>query len=396
MNPVSDQLGRSLTDLRVSVTDRCNFRCRYCMPREHFDQEHRYLPRADILSFEEIARITASLAPLGLRKVRLTGGEPLLRSELHKLVALLVRQQPELELALTTNGSLLAKHAQALRDAGLTRITVSLDSLSPEVFARMTDSEFPVTDVLTGIEAAHRAGFGAIKVNAVVRRGVNDHTIVELARHFKGSGDIVRFIEYMDVGLTNGWRLDHVLSGSEIVARIGAELPLEPVRANYEGEVAKRYRYLDGSGDIVRFIEYMDVGLTNGWRMDHVLSGREIVARIGAELPLEAASANYTGEVAKRYRYLDGSGEIGIITSVTQPFCGDCGRLRLSADGQIFGCLFARVGTDLRALLRSSPDDAGLAEKLEGFWRARADRYSELRSAGTRGLPRLEMSYLGG
>ena len=336
MNPVSDQLGRSLTDLRVSVTDRCNFRCRYCMPREHFDQEHRYLPRADILSFEEIARITASLAPLGLRKVRLTGGEPLLRSELHKLVALLVRQQPELELALTTNGSLLAKHAQALRDAGLTRITVSLDSLSPEVFARMTDSEFPVTDVLTGIEAAHRAGFGAIKVNAVVRRGVNDHTIVELARHFKGSGDIVRFIEYMDVGLTNGWR------------------------------------------------------------MDHVLSGREIVARIGAELPLEAASANYTGEVAKRYRYLDGSGEIGIITSVTQPFCGDCGRLRLSADGQIFGCLFARVGTDLRALLRSSPDDAGLAEKLEGFWRARADRYSELRSAGTRGLPRLEMSYLGG
>src|SRR6478752_1921379 len=329
MNPVSDQLGRSLTDLRVSVTDRCNFRCRYCMPREHFDQEHRYLPRADILSFEEIARVVSSLAPLGLRKVRLTGGEPL------KLVALL-RKNGELEIALTSNGSLLQKHARALRDAGLNRLTVSLDSLSPDVFARMTDSDLAVTDVLAGIEAAHAVGFGPIKINAVVRRGVNDHTIVELARHFKGSGDIVRFIEYMDVGLTNGWR------------------------------------------------------------MDHVLSGREIVARIDAELPLEAAEANYTGEVAKRYRYLDGSGEIGVITSVTQPFCGDCGRMRLSADGQIFGCLFARVGTDLRALLRSSPDDAELREKLEAFWRARTDRYSELRSAGTRMLPRLEMSYLGG
>lgn len=305
------------------------------MPREHFDQEHRYLPRAEILSFEEIARVVSGLVPLGLRKVRLTGGEPLLRSELHKLVALL-RKESELELALTTNGSLLAKHARALRDAGLDRLTVSLDSLSPEVFARMTDSDLAVTDVLAGIEAAHSVGFGPIKINAVVRRGVNDHTIVELARHFKGSGDIVRFIEYMDVGLTNGWR------------------------------------------------------------MDHVLSGREIVARIGAELPLEPAEANYAGEVAKRYRYLDGSGEIGVITSVTQPFCGDCGRLRLSADGQIFGCLFARSGADLRAQLRASSDDAALAETLRQFWRARADRYSELRSTGKRSLPRLEMSYLGG
>jgi cyclic pyranopterin phosphate synthase len=305
------------------------------MPREHFDHEHRYLPRADILSFEEIARVAAMLVPLGLRKVRLTGGEPLLRSELHRLVALL-RMQPELEVALTTNGSLLAKHAQALYDAGLNRLTVSLDSLAPEVFARMTDSELSVTDVLSGIAAAHAVGFGPIKINAVVRRGVNDHTIVELARHFKGSGDIVRFIEYMDVGLTNGWR------------------------------------------------------------MEHVLSGREIVARIGAELPLEATQPNYPGEVAKRYRYLDDRGEIGVITSVTQPFCGDCGRLRLSADGQIFGCLFARAGTDLRALLRASPDDSELTEKLQAFWRARADRYSELRSAGTRGLSRLEMSYLGG
>ena len=335
MDPVADELGRSLADLRVSVTDRCNFRCRYCMPREHFDHEHRYLPRAEILSFEEIARVAAALAPLGLRKVRLTGGEPLLRSELPKLIALL-RRQPGLEVALSTNGSLLAKQARALRDAGLNRLTVSLDSLSPDVFARMTDSEFPVSEVLAGIEAAHAAGFGPIKINAVVRRGVNDHTLVELARHFQGTGDIVRFIEYMDVGLTNGWRLDHVLSGREIVARIGAELPLEPL------------------------------------------------------------GANYAGEVAKRYRYLDGSGEIGVITSVTQPFCGDCGRLRLSADGQIFGCLFARAGTDLRALLRRSADDTELREALLGFWRARADRYSELRTLGTRSLPRPEMSYLGG
>jgi len=335
MNPVSDQLGRSIADLRVSVTDRCNFRCRYCMPREHFDHEHHYLPRAEILSFEEIARVVSALVPLGLRKVRLTGGEPLLRSELPKLVELLKRAG-ELELALTTNGSLLAKHAHALRAAGLDRLTVSLDSLSPEVFARMTDSDFPVTEVLAGIEAARAAGFGPIKINAVVRRGVNDHTIVELARHFKGSGNIVRFIEYMDVGLTNGWR------------------------------------------------------------MDHVLSGREIVARIHAELPLEAVGANYTGEVAKRYRYLDGSGELGVITSVTQPFCGDCGRLRLSADGQIFGCLFARTGTDLRTRLRATQDDQSLTEQLREFWRVRDDRYSELRSLGTRGLPRREMSYLGG
>jgi len=305
------------------------------MPREHFDQEHRYLPRADILSFEEIARVVGGLVPLGLRKVRLTGGEPLLRSELHKLVTLL-RKHSVLEIALTTNGSLLAKQARALRDAGLDRLTVSLDSLSPEVFARMTDSDLAVSDVLAGIEAAHSVGFGSIKINAVVRRGANDHTIVELARHFKGSGDIVRFIEYMDVGLTNGWR------------------------------------------------------------MDHVLSGREIVELIGSELPLEPAQANYSGEVAKRYRYLDGSGEIGVITSVTQPFCGDCGRLRLSADGQLFGCLFARFGTDLRAHLRASADDVALLETLRQFWRARDDRYSELRSAGTRNLPRLEMSYLGG
>ena len=336
MHPVSDQLGRPLADLRVSVTDRCNFRCRYCMPREHFGQEHQYLPRADILSFEEITRVVGVMVPLGLRKVRLTGGEPLLRSELPKLVHML-RRFSGLELALTTNASLLPKHAQALRNAGLDRLTVSLDSVSPEVFARMTDSELPVTDVLAGIEAAHAAGFQSLKINAVVRRGVNDHTVVELARHFKGSGDIVRFIEYMDVGLTNGWRLDEVVRGQEIVSLMGAELPLEPLPPNYAGEVAKRYRYADGSG------------------------------------------------------------EIGVITSVTQPFCGDCARLRLSADGQIFGCLFARVGTDVRGALRATDGDAELGAVVENFWRARGDRYSELRAAGTRSnVRRLEMSYLGG
>ncbi|MEO6602179.1 MAG: GTP 3',8-cyclase MoaA [Polyangiaceae bacterium] len=335
MTAVRDQLGRPLLDLRVSVTDRCNFRCRYCMPREHFDQEHRYLPRADILSFEEITRVVSAAIPLGLRKVRLTGGEPLLRSELSRLVSML-RRLPHLEIALTTNASLLAKQAYALREAGLDRLTVSLDSVSPEVFARMTDSDLPVSEVLAGIDAAHAAGFGPVKINAVVRRGVNDQTMVELARHFKGSGDIVRFIEYMDVGLTNGWSMDHVVSGEEIAARLNAELPLEP-------------------------------------------------------LP-----PNYTGEVAKRYRYRDGSGEVGIITSVTQPFCGVCARLRLSADGQIFGCLFARVGTDVRSALRASNEDEQLNATLRGFWQARGDRYSELRSAGTVHLPRLEMSYLGG
>ena len=330
---LADQLGRPLTDLRVSVTDRCNFRCRYCMPREHFDSAHRYLPRAEILSFDEILRVVSALLPLGLRKVRLTGGEPLLRQDLHELVRMLARL-PGLDIALTTNASLLGKQAHALRDAGLGRLTVSLDSVSPEVFARMTDSEFPVSEVLAGISAAHDAGFGPLKINAVVRRGVNDHTLVELARRFKGSGDIVRFIEFMDVGLTNGWR------------------------------------------------------------MDQVVSGREIVSRIDAEMPIEPASSQYRGEVAKRYRYRDGSGEIGVITSVTQPFCGDCTRLRLSADGQIYGCLFARVGADLRAVLRSTEGDAALVEVVRQFWGARDDRYSELR--GTLRLPRLEMSYLGG
>lgn len=332
---LSDRLGRPLTDLRVSVTDRCNFRCRYCMPREHFGAGHHFLPQAEILSFEEITRVVVALMPLGLKKVRLTGGEPLLRQNLPELVAQLARL-PGLDIALTTNGSLLAKQAYALREAGLGRITVSLDSIAPEVFARMTDSETPVAEVLAGIEAARSAGFGPLKINAVVRRGFNDHTLVELARHFKDTGDTVRFIEYMDVGLTNGWRTDQVVSGADIVAKISAEMPLEP------------------------------------------------------------ALAHYRGEVAKRYRYTDGSGEIGVITSVTAPFCGDCTRLRLSADGKIYGCLFARFGTDLRAALRESADDAELVRIAREFWQARGDRYSEQRSAGTVRLPRLEMSYLGG
>lgn len=332
---LADRLGRPLTDLRVSVTDRCNFRCRYCMPRERFGVGHRFLPQAEILSFAEITRVVRALMPLGLKKVRLTGGEPLLRQSLPELVAQLARL-PGLDIALTTNGSLLAKQARALREAGLARITVSLDSISPDVFARMTDAEVPVADVLAGIEAARAAGFGPLKINAVARRGINDHTLVELARHFKGTGDIVRFIEYMDVGLTNGWRMDQVVSGADIVSKIDAEMPLEPVGAHYRGEVAKRYRYADGSG------------------------------------------------------------EIGVITSVTAPFCGDCTRLRLSADGKIYGCLFARGGTDLRAVLREHSDDTELVRVAREFWRARSDRYSELRSAGTRSLPRLEMSYLGG
>jgi len=333
--PALDRLQRPLHDLRVSVTDRCNFRCRYCMPREHFDGEHRYLPSADILSFEEITRIASVGERLGLRKIRLTGGEPLLRSDLPRLVEQLARID-DVEIALTTNGALLGKHARALRDAGLARLTVSLDTLDPTLFARMTDSDFPVAEVLANIEHAHAVGFGPIKINAVVRRGLNEHTVVELARHFKGTGDIVRFIEYMDVGATNGWRLDQVLSGRDIVQQIDRELPLAPVPANYPGEVAGRYRYQDGSG------------------------------------------------------------EIGVITSVTEPFCGSCSRLRLSADGKIFGCLFARVGLDLRAVLRSEGGDAALEQALRGFWSARSDRYSEQRSAETRSLPRAEMSYLGG
>ena len=305
------------------------------MPREVFGYGYRFLPREEILSFEEISRLVRLLVGLGVRKVRITGGEPLLRSELPKLVAMLA-ELPSLDIALTTNGSLLAAHARDLAEAGLGRVTVSLDSLDDEIFRAMNDADFPVARVLEGIAAAEAAGLRPIKINAVVRRGVNDHTLVSLARHFKGSGHIVRFIEFMDVGTTNGWRLDEVVSGAEVVEMISAEMPAEPVEPSYVGEVARRWRYLDGEG------------------------------------------------------------EFGVITSVSQPFCGDCSRARLSAEGKLYTCLFATEGADLRELLRGGADDATIEEVIGGVWRQRDDRYSELRSEETVQLPRIEMSYIGG
>jgi cyclic pyranopterin phosphate synthase len=330
-----DSFGRPLRDLRISVTDRCNFRCQYCMPREVFGPGFEFLPRDQILSFEEIARLSRVFARLGVRKIRLTGGEPTLRAQLPALIEMLAPIEG-VEVTLTTNGSLLAHQAQALADAGLRRVTVSLDSLDDAVFRSMNDMDFPVRLVLEGIEAAERAGLAPIKVNAVVRRGVNDHTVVQLARHFKGSGHIVRFIEYMDVGHTNGWRMDDVIPGSEVVARISEELPLIPLDSNYRGEVAQRWAYADGSG------------------------------------------------------------EVGVITSVTQPFCGDCTRARVTASGELVTCLFATHGVDLRASLRDGSSDAELEAVIRGVWSQRDDRYSELRSEETRDLPRLEMSRLGG
>ena len=332
---VTDRLGRPLRDLRISVTDRCNFRCRYCMPREIFGPDHAFLPRAEILTFEEIQRLARIFARLGTRKIRLTGGEPLLRRELPTLIAML-RPIPGLDITLTTNGALLAAQAAALAAAGLDRVTVSLDSLDDAVFRTMNDAEFPVAKVLAGIDAAAAAGLHPVKVNAVVRRGVNDHTIVDLARHFQGTGHILRFIEYMDVGSTNGWRLDDVVLAAEIVQRIDAEMPLERLAPAYRGEVAQRYRYRDGGG------------------------------------------------------------EMGVITSVSQPFCGDCTRARLSADGRLYTCLFATQGTDLRAPLRAGWDDAALERSVRAQWTDREDRYSEIRSEATGDLQRIEMSYIGG
>jgi cyclic pyranopterin phosphate synthase len=331
----ADRLGRPMRDLRISVTDRCNFRCRYCMPREVFGEDFAFLPRGEILTFEEITRLARAFARLGVRKLRLTGGEPLLRNGLPTLVGMLAEIEG-VEIALTTNGSLLAQQAGALRDAGLHRVTVSLDSLDEDVFRRMNDADFPVARVLDGIDAAADAGLAPVKINAVVRRDVNAHTAVDLARRFKGSGHIVRFIEYMDVGSTNGWRLDDVVPGAEIVKMIDAEMPLESVDATYRGEVAQRWRYADGTG------------------------------------------------------------EIGVITSVTQPFCAGCTRARLSADGSLYTCLFATQGLDLRGLLRAGASDDVLSAAIAGTWGKRVDRYSELRTGETRGLPRIEMSYIGG
>jgi GTP 3',8-cyclase len=334
-SPTLDRRRRPLCDLRLSVTDRCNFRCRYCMPREHFGPGFRFLPRAEILSFEEIARVVRVFAGLGIQKLRLTGGEPLLRSDLSALIAML-RAAGDFDLALTTNGALLEKQAAELAQAGLGRVTVSLDSLDADVFARMTDSDTTPAQVLAGIDAAAAAGLGPIKINAVIKRNLNDHGLLDLARRFKGTGHVLRFIEFMDVGATNDWRLDHVVSGREIIERISAELPLEPLQ-------------------------------------QHDL-----------------------GQVAKRWRYRDGGGEIGVITSVTEPFCSDCSRARLGADGMLYTCLFAAGGTDLRPALRSGASDEELRQLVEQIWTRREDRYSELRSANTLALPRVEMSYIGG
>jgi len=330
-----DRLGRPIRDLRISVTDRCNFRCVYCMPKEVFGRDHLFLPRTELLSFEEIARLARLLAGLGVEKVRITGGEPLVRRDVETLVGMLAGI-PGLDLTLTTNGALLAQKAQALRDAGLDRITVSLDSLDDATFRAMNDVDFPVARVLAGIDAALAAGLDPVKVNVVVKRGVNDDGVVAMARAFRGTEVVVRFIEYMDVGHTNGWRLDDVVPAAEVVAAIDAEHPLEPVEAGYRGEVANRWRYRDGSG------------------------------------------------------------EIGVISSVTQPFCSDCTRARLSADGKLYTCLFAVRGHDLRALVRAGASDEELTAALRGIWGARTDRYSELRSAETAGLERVEMSYIGG
>jgi cyclic pyranopterin phosphate synthase len=333
-----DRLGRPLRELRVSVTDRCNFRCTYCMPRDAFGKDHVFLPRAQILSFEEIERTVRICAELGVQKVRLTGGEPLLRAQLPKLVRMLAAL-PGVEVALTTNGSLLGKLAQPLAAAGLSRVTVSLDALDPLLFAQMSDTRVPVSEVLAGIEAARAAGITPIKVNAVVQRGVNESAVLPLARHFKGTGITVRFIEFMDVGTTNGWQTDAVVPA------------------------------------------------------------HELVRRIDAELPLTAAAPRYPGEVAQRYHYRDGSGEIGVIASVTAPFCGSCTRARLSADGHLYTCLFATHGVDLRPTLRAADDhgevDAKLRERIERTWGARDDRYSELRHEHS-AAAKIEMSYIGG
>ncbi len=341
---LGDALGRPLHDLRISVTDRCNFRCVYCMPKEVFDKDYAYLPHSSLLSFEEITRVARLFVAHGVEKIRLTGGEPLLRKHLESLVEMLAGLRTPAgrkpDLTLTTNGSLLARKARSLRDAGLDRVTVSLDALDDATFKRMNDVDFAVADVLAGIEAAHAAGLGPIKVNMVVKGGMNDQEILPMARHFKGSPAILRFIEYMDVGASNGWNLDEVIPSSEVVRRIGAEMPLV------------------------------------------------------------ALPANYSGETAARWRYADGVGEIGLISSVTQAFCQDCSRARLSTEGKLFTCLFATGGHDLRALLREGRTDAEVSSAIAQLWRVRADRYSETRTINTSGLQRgarkVEMSYIGG
>ena len=328
-----------MRDLRISVTDRCNFRCPYCMPAEIFGEAYEFLPREEILTFEEITRLTRLFSEFGVSKARITGGEPLLRTDLTELIAQVSSIEGITDVTLTTNGYLLAQQAQGLKDAGLHRITVSLDSIDDEVFKQMNGRGFGARRVLHAIDSAAEVGLTPIKINAVVQRGVNDHTIVDLARHFKGTGHIVRYIEYMDVGNRNGWKLNEVVSAEEIISRIDAEMPLEPVPSNYSGEVAERYRYRDGSG------------------------------------------------------------EIGVIASVTRPFCGACTRLRLSTDGQIFTCLFATRGTSLRDPMRDGASDDELRALIARIWTRRTDRYSEERIAATPDMPRpakVEMYQIGG
>lgn len=336
----ADRRGRPLQDLRISVTDRCNFRCTYCMPREIFDSDYRFMPHSALLSFEEITRVAGVAARLGVRKLRLTGGEPLLRKNIETLVGMLAQlHTPEgmpLDLTLTTNGTLLAKKARALKEAGLDRVTVSLDALDEALFARMSDSQVTPATVLRGIDAAAEAGLAPVKVNMVVRKGLNDDQIVPMARHFRHSGHILRFIEFMDVGSTNGWNMEEVITGTEILHRIQAEFPMVPVQADYRGEVAARWRYVDGAG------------------------------------------------------------EVGVITSVSRPFCGDCTRARLSPEGQLFLCLFATQGHDLRGLIRSGATDEDIAAHLAGIWSVRDDHYSEIRGQETADRKKIEMSYIGG
>ncbi|MEO5659298.1 MAG: GTP 3',8-cyclase MoaA [Polaromonas sp.] len=343
---LSDTLGRPLRDLRISVTDRCNFRCNYCMPREVFDKNYAFLPHSSLLSFEEIVRLANLFVAHGVEKIRLTGGEPLLRKNLEVLIEKLAKLQTPagrpLDITLTTNGSLLARKAQSLKDAGLQRVTVSLDALDDAIFRRMNDVDFPVADVLKGIEVAQKVGLAPLKINMVVKRGTNDAGILPMARHFRHSGAVLRFIEYMDVGATNGWRMNEVLASSEVLECLQAEFPLV------------------------------------------------------------AIDPNYSGETAERWRYLDGAGEIGLISSVTQAFCGECNRARLSTEGKLFLCLFASQGHDLRALLRGNYSDEQIAAAIGPIWQARSDRYSQLRAAlppdagPTGNRKRIEMSYIGG
>ena len=338
--PAQDRLDRVLRDLRISVTDRCNFRCVYCMPKEVFGKDYPYLAHDQLLSFEEIARMARIFVAQGIEKIRLTGGEPLLRRNIERLIEMLAAIKlpngENVELTLTTNGSLLAKKARALKDAGLRRVTVSLDALDDETFMAMNDADFPVAKVLSGIDAADASGLAPVKINMVVKRGVNEHSILPMARRFKGTGHVLRFIEFMDVGATNGWRMNDVIPSSEVIRMIDAHLPLAPVDPNYPGEVAERWRYRDGSG------------------------------------------------------------EIGVISSVTQAFCRSCTRARISTEGMLYTCLFATSGYDFRALLRGGKPDAEIRAAIAAVWAARDDRYSEIRSAQTAQERKIEMSYIGG